>query len=70
MNKNPDINLAGIIHTAPFFKFCKPSQFDWFQETKVKLLRTLGEWVLGNPKLDGHWMTHNKDYWARLIPLN
>ena len=48
---NPEIKLAGVIHSAPFFKMSKHVEYNWFNQTKAKVISMLGEEALVNAKL-------------------
>ena len=70
LSVNPNVNLAGVIHSAPFFGF-HPSQ----KPTLAKRMMVKGAMLVGeefplNPVLPAHWMCHDKTYWARLMNID
>jgi len=36
--KNPDLKLAGVVFSSPFFGFSEKIQFTWFRQQLVKLI--------------------------------
>ncbi len=39
--KNPDLKLAGVIFSAPFFGFSDKINFNWFKQQLVKLVHPI-----------------------------
>jgi alpha-beta hydrolase superfamily lysophospholipase len=60
--QNPNINVAGVIHSAPFFRMPKHLGWGIFWQTKAKIGGMLTEMICVNPKNEQQWMSHDKFY--------
>lgn len=67
---NPGLNIAGVIHSSPFFDFHPSTGPNYLKTFQSKIAMAVGEEMPINPILQGHWLSHDKAYWARLMNID
>lgn len=64
--RNPQINVAGLIYSAPFFEFSSLNPVDTKKMILSRAIANVGEELVLNTLMQAQWISHDKHYWKKL----
>lgn len=64
--RNPNLNVAGLIYSAPFFEFSTLTPVDAKKMLLSRAIANVGEELVLNTLMQAQWISHDKHYWRKL----